>query len=93
MRLRGCPVYPIGRDKLVLLLYDNVPGGAGRVQALADRAGELIAAAVERVSGSCGCGKETSCYGCLRAYANQFKHDRLTRTGALAVFGLLTELE
>ena len=37
--------------------------------------------AKERV-GSCGCSEETSCYGCLRDYGNQFVHEQLTRGGA-----------
>jgi len=81
--------YPIGSAGLALLLFDDVPGGAGRVAALADRVGELLELAEERVSGVCGCDEDTSCYGCLRAYANQFDHERLTRAGARAVFGLL----
>lgn len=77
--------YRLPGDRIALLLYDDVPGGAGRVQMLASRIPELLEAARERVSGACGCGAETSCYTCLRSYRNQFVHDRLSRAGALAV--------
>lgn len=83
--------YPLGADGIALLLFDDVPGGAGRVAALGDRVEELLQLAEERVQGGCGCDEDTSCYGCLRAYANQFDHERLTRAGAKAVFGLLRE--
>lgn len=81
--------YPLGADGLALLLFDDVPGGAGRVAALSDRVPELLELAQQRVAGACGCDEDTSCYGCLRAYANQFEHERLTRAGAGAVFDLL----
>jgi len=64
-----------------IILYDNVPGGAGLVARLE---GETLfraslAAALDRVSGKCGCGDNTSCYGCLRSYRNQFAHQNLQR--------------
>ncbi len=34
---------------------------------------------MNKVSGICGCTEETSCYGCLRNYLNQFFHDNLSR--------------
>ena len=67
-------VYPI-------LVYDNVPAGAGLVSRLEDQEfmKECLQSALERVSGGCGCGEDTSCYGCLRSYRNQFVHERLQR--------------
>ncbi len=64
-----------------LLVYDNVPAGAGLVARLEDCAflESCLKAALCRVSGGCGCGPDTSCYGCLRAYRNQFAHDKLAR--------------
>ncbi len=68
------PVFPI-------ILYDNVPGGAGLVARLEE--GEVLKAclkaAQKRVSGKCGCDESTSCYGCLRSYRNQFAHQHLRR--------------
>lgn len=81
--------YPIGVNGHALLLFDDVPGGAGRVGALAARIPELLERSRERVSGRCSCDEDTSCYGCLRAYANQYEHEHLTRASALAWFGLL----
>ncbi len=81
--LDGClytaPGQPGRRD---LILFDSVPGGAGHVQRLLDEPGALrraVAAAAQRVDGGCGCGEETSCYGCLRRYDNQALHSKLRR--------------
>lgn len=70
-----------------IILYDNVPGGAGLVSQLENE--ELIKtcikAAYNRVSGKCGCDEDTSCYGCLRNYRNQFAHPNLQR-GPIKVY-------
>jgi len=64
-----------------LVLYDAVAGGAGLVAQLEDEdlLRRSLAAALSRVSGACGCGDDTSCYGCLRGYRNQFAHSNLRR--------------
>lgn len=64
-----------------LVLYDNVPGGAGLVASLEEKAKlrDCLKAALDRVNGSCGCGENDSCYGCLRSYRNQFAHQHLNR--------------
>ena len=64
-----------------IILYDNVPGGAGLVARLEkeDVLRACLEAAKERVSGKCGCEENTSCYGCLRSYRNQFAHQHLQR--------------
>ena len=64
-----------------IILYDNVPGGAGLVTRLEeeDILHTCLEAALERVNGSCGCGENDSCYGCLRSYRNQFAHQYLKR--------------
>ena len=62
-----------------IVLYDAVPGGAGLVAQL-ERPSVLagvLARALKRVAGACGC--ESSCYGCLRSYRNQFAHPHLNR--------------
>lgn len=64
-----------------IILYDNVPGGAGLVASL-EREEVLracLGAAHKRVGGNCGCEENTSCYGCLRNYRNQFAHQYLQR--------------
>ncbi len=72
-----------------LILYDNVPGGAGHVLRLEDRIPEVIEQARARVDQSC-CGPETSCYECLRTYRNQFAHETLSRGAALAALNALS---
>lgn len=62
-----------------LILFDEVPGGAGHVKKISQNIEDVIMAARRKVSGICGCGEETSCYGCLRNYSNQLYHDILKR--------------
>jgi len=61
-----------------LVLFDNVPGGAGHVRRIADELPDVFRAAWERVD-RCECGEETSCYECLRNFRNQHVHDQLQR--------------
>lgn len=66
-----------------IVLYDNVPGGAALVAQL-ERKEVFVAmlrSAQKRVEGKCGC--DSSCYGCLRSYRNQFAHPHLNRVRAL----------
>ena len=68
-----------------IVLYDNVPGGAGLVAQL-DREGvfaKVLRKALARVQGNCGC--DSSCYGCLRSYRNQFAHPHLNRKRAFEI--------
>ena len=71
-----------------IIIYDNVPGGAGLVARLEEKRvfKEILEAAKSRVSGDCGC--DSSCYGCLRSYRNQFAHAHLNRTQALEILSL-----
>lgn len=64
-----------------IILYDNVPGGAGLVARLENEESmlECLGEAHRRVMGRCGCREDESCYGCLRSYANQFAHHHLQR--------------
>jgi len=64
-----------------IILYDNVPGGAGLVARLEEKdiLRKTLEVASQRVSGACKCGEDTSCYGCLRSYRNQFAHEQLRR--------------
>jgi hypothetical protein len=61
-----------------LVLFDNVPGGAGHVLRVADELDLAFQSALERVA-DCECGEETSCYECLRNFHNQPYHDHLQR--------------
>jgi hypothetical protein len=77
-----------------IILYDNVPGGAGLVARLEqeDVLRNCLQAALKRVEGGCGCAPNTSCYGCLRSYRNQFAHEILQRGPVLDYLrGILTE--
>ena len=77
--LDGC-LYPC-EEGLALVFFDSVLGGAGHVKRLMDRQSlyEVLRSAKERVE-KCACGPETSCYGCLRSYQNQFCHEQLKRS-------------
>ncbi len=65
----------------VIVMYDDVPGGAGLVARIEDpnTFRMCVEAAHRRVEGGCLCGENTSCYGCLRTYRNQFVHPQLKR--------------
>lgn len=65
-----------------LILYDGVPGGAGHVKRIAEKIPDVIFQASRKVAGQCGCGAETSCYGCIRNYSNQMIHEKLSRGAA-----------
>ncbi|MEI7847415.1 MAG: DEAD/DEAH box helicase [Chloroflexota bacterium] len=70
-----------------IILYDNVPGGAGHVERIHKKLYDVAASALEKIS-RCECGIETSCYNCLRNYSNQYYHDDLQRGLALTVLEL-----
>ena len=71
-------------NEAAIVLYDNVPGGAGLVAQLEDPIvfRRMLVRARERLEGNCGC--DSSCYGCLRSYRNQFAHPFLNRKRALS---------
>jgi hypothetical protein len=76
--LDGC-LYP-SEEGVMLILFDNVPGGAGHVKRIMEGQNlhDVLKSALARVK-NCTCGPETSCYGCLRNYQNQFCHEKLRR--------------
>lgn len=78
-------LYPYAGDPSspALVLFDNVPGGAGHVKRIAEKENFMAALdkALEIVS-KCECGGEqgdTGCYHCLRSYTNQYCHHQLNR--------------
>lgn len=71
-----------------LVIFDAVPGGAGHSQRLAKRLPELAELAYHRAE-QCTCGRDTSCYSCLRGYTNQRRHEELNRGDAAAVLASL----
>ncbi len=66
-----------------IILYDDTPGGAGHVKRLYDGAVfERTLKEAYRIVNMCNCGgdaKDTSCYSCLRNYANQRYHNIIQR--------------
>lgn len=79
-------------DESAIVLYDNVPGGAGLVAQLEEERifAQVVRSARKRVQGNCGC--DSSCYGCLRSYRNQFAHPHLNREQARQILTLQTEV-
>ena len=73
-----------------VLLYDNVPGGAGHVKRLMSMMPIIssLNSALDKVSQQC-CDENTSCYNCLRNYYNQVHHSRLQRKYASELVKLL----
>lgn len=69
-----------------ILLYDNVPGGAGHVKRLLDKNAIIksLDASLNKISKDC-CDENTSCYNCLRNYYNQSYHNKLQRKLAIDI--------
>ncbi len=69
-----------------VLLFDNVPGGAGHVKRLLDKRTFIAAlrAALDVVSHNC-CDEKSSCYNCLRNYYNQHYHEKIIRGEAKSI--------
>ena len=84
---------PSGPDQtLSIILFDAVPGGAGHTKRIVDRFPELLNAAYDVVA-NCECGRDSSCYGCLRTYSNTLYHDELVRGRALSAIGQVLTLD
>lgn len=63
-----------------LIIFDNVPGGAGHVKRILESNNLKIAflSAYKKVNMQC-CDEDTSCYNCLRNFNNQRVHKDLKR--------------
>lgn len=78
-----------------ILLYDNVPGGAGHVKRLLSKESIVssLKSGLDKIGKEC-CDENTSCYNCLRNYYNQSYHNKLVRKLAIDVIErLLFEIE
>ena len=75
-----------------VLLYDNVPGGAGHVLQIAAHMQEVVERAYHIVA-DCSCGEETCCYECLCNYYNQRRQQDLSRGAALKILRSLFKEE
>lgn len=84
----GATFYPNDAGSYSILLYDNVPGGAGHSLTLAGRCDEIIRSSYNLVAG-CTCGEDTCCYSCLCNYYNQARQNLLSRGGALRILQAL----
>jgi ATP-dependent helicase YprA (DUF1998 family) len=73
-----------------MMIFDNVPGGAGYTRAISQKLPNVFAAGLEQVSREC-CSPETSCYQCLRNYYNQNFHDTLSRGLAKTFLEMLVQ--
>lgn len=67
-----------------LIIYDNVPGGAGHVKRIMDKRMlvETFELSLKKVEQNC-CDEDSSCYNCLRNYNNQSYHKLLKRKLAI----------
>lgn len=75
-------------DQQQIILYDDVPGGAGYVERLSRLLPEAAAAVLERLE-QCAC--VDSCYRCLRTYYNQLEHRQLDKRLVIDVLHQLAE--
>lgn len=71
-----------------IVIYDNVPGGAGYAQQIARQFQAILQRTYELVQ-SCDCG--SSCYDCLRTYSNQIFHSELDRYAVIEFLKPLLE--
>lgn len=76
---------PNGRS---FLIYDSVPGGAGRAFLLKRLLPKVMEQAYALVNKDC-CSEESCCYSCLCNYYNQPVHAHMTRGGALRILSCL----
>lgn len=86
----GCIRQVNSLDKRIII-FDTVPGGAGHVNRILDKDNlqKVIAKTYELVE-RCECGgneANTSCYGCLRNYFNQYCHEIMQRKYVIQLFG------
>ncbi|WP_052312605.1 Zn-binding domain-containing protein [Geminocystis herdmanii] len=68
---------PLENGETEIVIYDNVPGGAGYSKRIAQYFPEILTRTYELMR-SCDC--SSSCYDCLRTYTNQLFHHQLDRT-------------
>lgn len=71
-----------------IVIYDNVPGGAGHVKNIKDNLLTVLEAA-QKILNCDDCAPDTSCYHCLKDYDNQYFHRLLKREQARDYLDLL----
>lgn len=80
----GATLYFNVAGKASIMLFDDVPGGAGHAMQLSEDVPQLFDTAFKIVS-ECLCDVNTCCYGCLCNYYNQGEQHELSRAGALKI--------
>lgn len=85
----GGTMYENTQGSWSVMIYDDVPGGAGHSRWLFENASLLFEEAYRTVDGHCGCGEETCCYGCIANYYNQQEQSNLSRGAAKRILGEL----
>jgi len=68
-----------GLDHRSIVLFDNVPGGAGHVQRISSELKRVMQATFDILENCPGCSRDQSCNACLRTFRNQYAHDLLKR--------------
>ncbi|MBN8208917.1 DEAD/DEAH box helicase [Bacillus sp. NTK071] len=81
--INGC-IYYKNRVNPSIIIFDTVPGGAGYTKEVTQNLKEIIEKTL-LILLDCTCGLETSCYGCLKNYSNQYCHDTLSRGAVIEV--------
>jgi hypothetical protein len=86
------PINLGGEVSQEVVVFDDVPGGAGHALRLEnqDELLEVLRAAHARAA-HCQCDPSASCYTCLRSYRNQFCHDLLVRKPVADYLSLLLD--
>jgi len=74
-----------GQGHRSIVLFDNVPGGAGHVRRVSDHLEKVMEVAFSISENCLGCSRDQSCNACLRTFRNQYAHDLLQR-GPVADF-------
>ncbi len=85
----GGTIYRNETEDVSVMIYDDVPGGAGHARQLNDQVKELVERAYVVVDGHCGCGEDSCCYGCIANYYNQVEQSKLSRGIAKRILGSL----
>lgn len=84
----GGTLYKNDQGTMSLLIYDDVPGGAGHAKQLGGMINELLREAF-RIVDECTCSRDTCCYGCIGNYNNQSRQAKLSRGAAADILGAL----
>lgn len=94
--IKACLTYKKTNSKMEhkIIIYDDVPGGAGHSRRLVTEDGDVLKAVIKRaitLLNTCEC--SPSCYRCLRSYENQKIHEILDREKALNFLKQLDKTE